>query len=46
MLDVIGEHAQEDIGAHARRRPVEDRTRMDIDGLQGAERALDPARLL
>ena len=23
MLDVIGEHAQEDVGAHARRRPVE-----------------------
>ena len=42
MLDVIGEHAQEDVGAHARRRPVEDRTQMDVDGLQGAERALDP----
>ena len=41
MLDVIGEHAQEDVGAHARRRPVEDRTQMDVDGLQGAERALD-----
>jgi hypothetical protein len=43
---MIGEHAQQDVGAHARRRPMEDRTQMDIDGLQRAERALDPRQAL
>jgi hypothetical protein len=41
-LDVIGEHAQEDMSAHARRRPVSDRADLEIDGLQATEGPLDP----
>ena len=45
-LDMVGEHAQEDVGAHARRRPMEDRTHMQIDGLEAAEGALDLGQAL
>ena len=38
---VIGEHAQEDVGAHAFGGPMADRADVEIDGLQAAEGALD-----
>jgi YCII-related domain len=41
MLDMIGEHAEHDVGAHPRRRPVEDRPQVDVDRLQRAECAFD-----
>ena len=46
VLDVVGEHAQEHMSAHARRRPVEDRAQMDVDGLQRTEGALDAREAL
>ena len=45
-FDMIGEHAQQDVGAHARRGPMEDRPQMEIDGLERAERALDLGQAL
>jgi hypothetical protein len=35
-LDVIGEHAQRDVSTHARRRPMEDRSNVQTDGLDAA----------
>jgi hypothetical protein len=35
-LDVIGEHAQTDVSPHARRRPMEDRSNVQIHGLDAA----------
>ena len=32
MLDMIGEHAQQEVSAPARRRPMEDRTQVDVSG--------------
>jgi hypothetical protein len=46
MLDMVGEHAQEDVGAHPRRRPVEDRPQVDVDRLERSERALDTPYVL
>ena len=46
ILDMVGEHAQEDVGAHARRRPMEDWTQVDVDGLQGAECTFDQRETL
>ena len=40
-LDVVGEHAQEDVGAHAILVVVVDRAHLEVDGLEGAKRALD-----
>jgi len=34
VLDMIGEHAEQDMGAHARRGPVEDRPQVDVERLQ------------
>ena len=45
-LDVIGEHAEEDVGAHARRGRMEHRADFEIDGLDRAEGALDLAKAL
>ncbi len=36
-LQIIGEHAEQDVGAHARRGAMEHRTQFEIDGLQRAE---------
>ena len=41
-LDVVGEHAQEDVGAHARRGPVVDRADLEIDGLDASGRRARP----
>jgi hypothetical protein len=38
-LDVIGEHAQRDVSAHARRRPLEDRSNLQIDDLDAPNNA-------
>ena len=40
-FDVVGEHAQEDVGADAVGEPMVDRPDLEIDGLQAAEGALD-----
>ena len=45
-FEMIGQHAEENMGAHARADPVMDRADLDVDGLQAAEGALDTARLL
>ena len=45
-LDMIGEHAQADVGAHARGGPMEDRSDLEIDGLDAAEGALDLGQAL
>ena len=33
-LQIIGQHAEQDVRAHPRRGPVEHRTQFEIDGLQ------------
>ena len=45
-FDVIGEHAEEDMGAHAVCRPVSDRPDVEIDGFQGPEGAFDTGEIL
>src|SRR5271157_2222572 len=45
-FDVIGEHAQEDVGAHSVLVPVTDRTDIEIDGLHAAEGAFDAGQIL
>src|SRR5262245_20812787 len=45
-FDVIGEHAQEDMRAHAARIPVADRANLEIDGLHRAEGPVDPGEVL
>ena len=45
-LDMAGEHAQEDMGAHPWGEPVVDRTEVQIDGLQAAEGALEVGKVL
>src|SRR6516165_926203 len=45
-LDMAGEHAQEDMGAHPGRQPMVDRAQMQIDGLEAAKGALDPGEAL
>ncbi len=40
-FDVVGQHAEKDVGAHPRRRPMEDRADFQINRLQAAEGALD-----
>ena len=42
-LQIIGQHAEQDVGAHPRRGPMEHRTQFEIDGLQRAEGVLDAA---
>ena len=42
-LQIIGQHAEQHVGAHARRGPVEYGTQFEIDGLQRAEGVLDEA---
>ena len=43
---VIGEHAQEDVGAHPSGETVVDRADVEVHGLQGAEGALDLGQAL
>ena len=45
-FDMIGEHAQADVGAHARSGPMEDRSDLQIDGLDAADGALDLGQAL
>jgi len=45
-FDVIGEHAQTDVGAHARHRPMEDRSDLKIDRLDTADGALHLSQTL
>src|SRR5262249_12745335 len=45
-FDLAGEHAQEDMGAHPRREPVVDRTKVKVGGLQAAKGALDAGEVL
>ena len=45
-FDMIGEHAQEDVGAHPRCGPMADRADIEIDGLQAAEGTLDAGQVL
>src|ERR1700677_4656816 len=45
-LDMIGEHAQEDVGAYAFGGPVADRADLKIDRLQASEGALHPGQIL
>jgi hypothetical protein len=40
-FDMAGEHAQEDMGAHAWRQPMVDWAQVRIDGLEAAKGALD-----
>jgi len=41
MLDIIGEHAEQDVGADPAGGVVEDRTDFEIDGLQAAKGPFD-----
>src|ERR1700745_476645 len=45
-LDVVGKHAQENMGAHSFWGPVADWPDFEIDGLQTAEGALHPRQIL
>jgi len=45
-FQMIGEHAQEHVGAHAWADPMEDRTNVEVDGLEAAEGALDAGQAL
>jgi hypothetical protein len=45
-LDIIGEHAEEDVGAHARRAVVKERADFEVDGLERAEGRSTRLRLL
>src|ERR1700730_16900179 len=45
-FDMIGEHAEEHMGAHAPCRPVADRTNVEIDSLHRSEGALDTREIL
>jgi len=42
-LQIIGQHAEQDVRAHPRCGPMEHRTQFEIDGLQRAEGVLDTA---
>ena len=42
-LQIIGQHAEQDVGAHPWCGPVEHRTQLEIDSLQPAEGVLDAA---
>jgi hypothetical protein len=42
-LQIIGQHAQQDVCAHPRCGPMEHRPQLEIDGLQRAEGVLDAA---
>src|SRR5262249_6487507 len=42
-LQIIGQHTEQDVRAHAWRGPVEYRTQFEIDGLQRTEGVLDAA---
>ena len=44
-LDVVGEHAKEDMGSHTVRGPMADGADIEVDGLQAAESALDPREI-
>ena len=45
-LDVVGEHAEEDVGADAVGASVVDRSDLEVDGFEGAEGALDAGEVL
>src|SRR3984893_2934718 len=45
-FEMIGEHAQEHVGAHAWADPMEDRTAVEVDGLVAEEGALDTGQAL
>jgi hypothetical protein len=40
-LQIIGQHAEQDVGAHPRRGPVENWTQLEIDSPERAEGVLD-----
>ena len=40
-FDVVGQHAQQNMSAHPRRGPMEDRADLEIDSFHRAEGALD-----
>src|SRR5258705_7308121 len=40
-FEMIGKHAQEHMGAYAWADPMEDRTNVEVDGLEAAKGALD-----
>src|SRR5271166_6482912 len=42
-FEIIGEHAEEDVGAHAVFEPVVDRPDMEVDGLDRPDGVLDQA---
>jgi hypothetical protein len=45
-FDIVGQQAQEDVGAHARAAAMVERADLQIGGLHRAEGALDPAEAL
>ena len=45
-LDVVGEHAQQDVGAHPVGAAVVDRPYLQVDGLEGPKGALDLRQVL
>ena len=45
-FEIIGEHAQEHVGAHARAQPVENRTDVEVCSLEAAKGALDTGEAL
>ena len=45
-LDMVGEHAQEDVGAHPVGQPVVDRPDLEVDRLHAAERPFDKGERL
>ena len=40
-LNVVGEHAEEDVGPHSVTQTMVDGTDLEVDGLQGTKRAFD-----
>ncbi len=45
-FEIVGEHAEQDMGAHPRCGPMEHGTQLDIDGLHAAEGAFDAGKAL
>ena len=43
-LDVIGQHMEKEMGADPGRAPVKEGPDLQVDGLEGAEGALDPGQ--
>ena len=45
-FDMVGEHTEEDMGAHPPGEPVVDRANVEVDGLEAAKGSLDPGETL